>query len=311
MRVPSIGYRRDNDTGDTVFCLRHWRGSSSLLTAALAICWSLIAPAAAAGPSDAPAPGMVAPGTVVQDCAVCPEMVLIPPGTFSMGVSEEESLRETTEREYDQAARPIQPVTIARPFWFGRFPVTRGEYKQFLSETNTSAGATAWSSPRFGPDDRHPAVFVAHRDAVAYAAWLSAKTGLTYRLPSEAEWEYAARATTTTARYWGYDFSDARRFAWVAAPATAPVGGDRQPNPFGLFDMLGNVWQWTADCWHPNYQGRPLDASVWQGGNCTRRMLRGGSWKEGPGDIRAGVRYRLDATGRFDDVGFRVLREQN
>lgn len=249
---------------------------------------------------------LAGPGTVKQDCSICPEIVLILAGTFAMGVPEQESVAATAVLEYDRPARPITQIAIGQSVWFGRYPVTRGEYQAFADETRASQ---AWRNPGFTQTDRHPVVNVSYLDAAAYLGWLSVKTGLRYRMPSEAEWEYAARAMTQTARFWGDGLAGAAHYMPLDAHSTTQVGNDRLPNGFGLYDMLGHVWQWTADCWHPNYLNRPPDGSVWQGGNCERHTLRGGSWNEGPGSVRAGVRYRVDAAGRSPDVGFRVVRD--
>jgi formylglycine-generating enzyme required for sulfatase activity len=257
-----------------------------------------------------------------------PEMVLIPAGTFTIGVPESESRREDTSTN-DNDARPMQTVTI-KPFWLGRYPVTRGEYAAFVSDQNYTAGGDYWRNPGFAQTDRDPVVNVILADAEAYVAWLSAKTGSTYRLPSEAEWEYAARAGTTTARVWGDGQEPACRFANVADEAwrksnepaagknryfhcddgyayTAPVG-KFQANDFKVYDMLGNVWQWTADCWHPSYDGAPSDGAKWTTGDCSRRVLRGGSWSTDPGGVRSGFRGRDVPDHRSGDVGFRLAR---
>ena len=169
-------------------------------------------------------------------------------------------------------------------------------------------------------------------DADAYAIWLSKESKQTYRLPSEAEWEYAARAGTTTARFWGNGRDDACLYANVADQSlaatidraanpsweffscpdtfvhTAPVGSFRA-NPWDLYDMLGNVWQWTADVQHNNYTGAPTDGSVWaMGGDNGRRVLRGGSWSGLPGFVRAGVRNNKDRGNRNSNTGFRLSR---
>ena len=165
--------------------------------------------------------------------------------------------------------------------------------------------------------------------ARAYASWLSRETGEQYRLLSESEWEYVARAGTTTPRYWGESSSgqcrhgngaDASARAAFPNPPdsffigcsdkhaqTAPVGLF-QPNAFGLYDVLGNVWEWTGDCWNESYSGAPADGSVWRAGDCSRRVLRGGSWLNGPGILRAAFRYGDSAAVRNSDLGFRVAR---
>ncbi len=273
----------------------------------------------AAKPPPAPAPPVPrqpvpGPDTIERDCATCPEMVLVPAGAFTMGVTEEESLREANDKDFNKDARPLTPMKIASPFWIGRYPVTVGQWKMFAEDPKYTGG-DEWKKPPFQQTDNHPVVNVSAKDAEDYAAWLSAKTGKTgpdaYRLPSEAEWEYAARAGTTTARYWGDGFADAADYAWSGKPwptGTAPVIPSRKPNKFGLYDMLGNVWQWTADNYHPDYTKRPQDASVWPGGDSGRCVLRGGSWSSNPRSVRAGVRINGGRGIRGNDAGFRLSR---
>jgi len=164
-------------------------------------------------------------------------------------------------------------------------------------------------------------------DAKAYTAWLSRKTGHTYRLPSEAEWEYAARAGTTAARYWGASADDAcgyanghdrtskrvNQFDWSSHDCddgyaqTAPVGSF-EANVFGLHGMLGNVWEWTEDCWNESYAGAPSDTNLWKAGDCSRRVLRGGSWSDLPWSVRSANRFRDGAANWYGNDGFRIVR---
>jgi formylglycine-generating enzyme required for sulfatase activity len=225
-------------------------------------------------------------------------MVFIQPGTFTMGVSQVESKREKTE-DWDEHARPQHEVAIRHAFLLGKYPVTRGEYAEFARETNRE-----WQPPDFEQTDRHPAVNVSFEDAVAYAAWLSRRTGRRYRLPSEAEWEYACRAGTKTARYWG-DKPDRKR-ANVESRGTSEVEA-YSPNPWGLHDMLGNVWEWIEDIWHENYAGAPDDGAAWiRDGDPGRRVLRGGSWNNNPRNSRAGNRDRNDTGNRNNNAHFRL-----
>lgn len=192
-------------------------------------------------------PSQVLPtsGTIQKDCETRPEIVLVPAGTFTMGIPEAERLCEgkadSFYLETDKYARPQTKIAIAHAFWMGRYPVTRGQYAQFVAETGYAGGGNEWKDPGFPQDDTHPVVNVSALDAEAYAAWLSKKTGSVYRLPSDAEWEYAARAGTVTARYCGDGFADALRYAWVNRQGTASVISQRLPNAFQLSDMLGNV----------------------------------------------------------------------
>ncbi|HEY1935789.1 MAG TPA: SUMF1/EgtB/PvdO family nonheme iron enzyme [Acetobacteraceae bacterium] len=289
--------------------------------------------------SSAPAAAGAAParGSVMRDCPTCPEMVLVPAGSFTMGVPPGESVRDGVLFDDDKDARPLRTVTFAHAFWLGKYPVTRAEYAEFVHDANYTAGGKGWQD---GDSDRDPVVNVSPADAEAYAAWLSSprKTGKPYRLPSEAEWEYAARAVTapgpTPARFWGNDFEhtaachyanvsdEALRKQSKASPdkndyfvcddghaGVAPVGS-YQPNAFGLYDMLGNVWQWTADCYTNSYDGAPDDGSARTSGDCSRRVLRGGSWHSSPAGVRAGVRIDYDQGYLSARVGFRLARTQ-
>ncbi len=287
--------------------------------------------------------------TVVKDCTACPELLRVPPGSFLMGASEAEEEREEVPPEARGRAAPQHRVTIGYGFWMGRTPVTRNEFAAFVAATkhNTSGSCwglgddrkfrefkeTDWRNPGFVQAGRHPAVCVFWADAVAYAAWLTKTTGKTYRLPSEAEWEYVARAGTTAARFWGDGRDDACRYANTSdqtlraalgaenSPAhffgcrdghvhTAPAGAFAS-NPWDFHDMLGNVWQWTQDCVHETYQGAPDDGRWWdgkEGGNCEQRVARGGSWSDLPAHVRAAARG-FDPVGlRFTGSGFRVVR---
>jgi formylglycine-generating enzyme required for sulfatase activity len=296
-----------------------------------------------AQPQPAPAQPAVgtfapAPGTTLRDCAECPEMVAIPAGEFMMGSPE--TAREGVPEELAKRERPQHRVRV-KAFALGKYEVTRGQYAAFARETGRGDGdgcyvwtgskwekeaGKSWRDPGFAQDDRHPAACVNWDDAKAYAAWLSRKTGKPYRLASEAEWEYAARAGTTTARYWGESPSEACGYAnvgdqtekeknpgWTVHDCrdgyvnTAPVGSFRA-NPFGLHDMLGNVWEWTEDCWNESYAGAPVDGTAWASGDCFRRVLRGGAWANLPGLVRAAVRFRNMSDYRYDLYGLRVAR---
>ncbi|WP_376093346.1 formylglycine-generating enzyme family protein [Roseomonas sp. CCTCC AB2023176] len=230
-----------------------------------------------------------------------PELVVIPPGRFLMGSPDEEAGHEDSEY-------PVREVILARPFALGRFPVTFAEFDHFIAATR----APAPSDEGWGRGDR-PAVNVTWHEARDYAAWLAAWTGRAYRLPTEAEWEYAARAGATTAYPWGADLrpGDAR-YLVEEEPSeqagTVPVGCF-PPNAFGLHDVIGNVWEWVEDCWNEFYVGAPLDGSAWLTGDCGRRVLRGGSWRDVPRQVRAAARNRNAPDFRCDDYGFRIARE--
>jgi len=285
---------------------------------------------------------LVTPGAVFKDCDDCPEMVVIPAGQFVMGASPGEEERENLLKEYRDRSQPQHRVEVRR-FAAGKFSVTRAQYEVFVSATGRKSEgcyvwtgikwendlAKDWRNPGFAQDERHPVACVSWDDVSAYVQWLSQKTGKSYRLLSEAEWEYAARAGTTTYRYWGDDGNLSCSYAngadqtaktqvpgasnWAVATCndgyayTSPVGSF-QPNRFGLYDMLGNVWQWTQDCWNQDYKGAPTDGSAWMGGDCSLRVLRGGSWGSSPQFLRTASRGRYTAASRNDGFGFRVAR---
>jgi formylglycine-generating enzyme required for sulfatase activity len=261
------------------------------------------------------------PSTPVQtfrDCADCPEMVVIPPGQFMMGTDAAETSREQIPERMG-SERPRHLVNVGVVFALGKYPVTRGEYAHFVQATGRPDGSgCSWRSPSFlslPQTDRDPVVCVSWEDAKAYAAWLSRTTGKGYRLPSEAEWEYAARASTTTARWWGDEIG--RNLANCAAcgsrwdhKSTSPVGSF-PANAFGLYDMLGNVWQWVEDCISSNYNGAPSDASIsLVSEGCRTHALRGGSWGDPPRSVRAGARGSDSSWRRTSDAGFRVARTE-
>ena len=254
-----------------------------------------------------------------QPCPTCPEMVVVPAGDVMMGSPEKERGRSDEES-------PQHRVTIANPFAVGKFSITRGEFAAFVKETayKTEGGCDVWNgsewkrqpdrswrSPSFfDQDDRHPVVCVNWHDAKAFAAWLSKKVGKAYRLLTEAEREYAARAKTATRYSFGDDEVWLSQYAWYQANsggATHPVG-EKKPNAFGLLDMHGNVWAWCEDTWHSSYHGAPNDGSAWQTGDTPFRVLRGGSWYRNANGIRSAFRITLSPDGRYNDVGFRVAR---
>jgi formylglycine-generating enzyme required for sulfatase activity len=251
-----------------------------------------------------------------QPCPTCPEMVVIPAGSVMMGSPEKEVGRSDEEG-------PEHRVTIAKPLAIGKFSITRGEFAAFVKETGhkTDEGCdigpqwkhqpdSSWRSPGFNQDDRHPVVCVNWHDAKEYTTWLSKKVGKVYRLLTEAEREYAARAKTTTRYSFGDDDAAVSEYAWYkpnSGSATHPVG-QKKPNAFGLFDMHGNVWAWCEDSWHPNYRGAPNDGSAWRTGGTPSRVLRGGSWFRPADGLRSAYRVKFSPEARYNDVGFRVAR---
>jgi formylglycine-generating enzyme required for sulfatase activity len=258
-----------------------------------------------------------------RECAVCPAMVAVPGGRFLMGSPAGEAGRFDAEG-------PQHWVTL-KAFALGKFPVSNAEFLSFLRETGYQPAPCdpildlGWKSPGRGlaspPGETDPpldpAVCLSWSDAQAYIAWLNRKVrGSPYRLPSEAEWEYAARAGTRTARWWGDAIGTGRANCNGCGSRwdnrlLAPVGSFG-PNPFGLDDMLGNVWQWVEDCWHESYVGAPEDGRAWTERDCRKRVMRGGSWSNLPEFIRSASRSSGAATGGdFDSssyAGFRLAR---
>ena len=259
-------------------------------------------------------------GKKFRDCDECPEMVVVPAGSFRMGSPGDE------EGRFDREG-PVHGVTIARPFAVGRHEVTRGEFGRFVSATgrNMSGGCwgltgkgwkyesgRSWRSPGFGQTERDPVVCVDWNDAKAYVKWLSAKTGKPYRLLSESEWEYAARAGSSTRYSWGDGIGrnrancDGCGSRWDSE-RTSPVGSFAA-NGFGMHDMHGNVREWVEDCWNKSYDGAPKGGSAWLAGDCGERVRRGGSWLYEPRALRAAFRGRNLSENRSNGTGFRVAR---
>jgi formylglycine-generating enzyme required for sulfatase activity len=257
---------------------------------------SAAAPASASRDADADRADL----EVLRDAPFAPELVVIPAGQFMMGSPEGE------EGHFDDEG-PQHRVAISQRFAIGRYPVTFDEYDRFCE----AKGQKKPEDPGWGRG-RRPAINVSWDDAQAYIAWLSQETNRAYRLPSEAEWEYACRAGTTTR----YSFGDAitpdnANYADSGLGRTSEVGG-YPANPWGLHDMHGNIWEWVEDDWHENYRGAPADGSVWKetktGSGPRLCVLRGGSWFDDPRYCRSACRDGDGAGGRDDDFGFRVAR---
>jgi len=239
---------------------------------------------------------------VFRDFDAGPEMIVVPAGEFLMGLPEGEG----GARE-----RPPHKVTIKNRFAVGISPVTRGEFAAFISATQYKierGEEASWRDPGFKQKDDHPVVCVNWHDAQAYVAWMRERSGgKAYRLLSEAEWEYCCRAGTTSAYSTGDDITPERANFGLNSQGTTPVSRF-PPNPWGLRDMHGNVWEWCEDNWHLNYKGAPEDGSVWNGGDASSRDLRGGSWDNRPHGLRSANRDRRPPDSRDDRVGFRVAR---
>jgi formylglycine-generating enzyme required for sulfatase activity/predicted Ser/Thr protein kinase len=281
-------------------------------------------------PVAAPLP---APGTVIRDCPTCPLMTVLPVGHFTQGA-------ESGDPDVLPFEQPSHAVVIGYPLAMSKHEITVGEFREFVEATrrevsgcNTYDGewqyqATAsWQAPGFSQSAEHPVACTSWNDAVAYAQWLSHKSGQTYRLPSASEWEYAARAGADSTQPWASDASGActdanvadqtaaQRFpGWNTFPCsdgyvnTAPVGSFKA-NAFGLNDLLGNVFEWVEDCWQPDYIGAPTDGSARRDGDCKEHELRGGSWFSSPRFVDASYRNRFETDYRSSAVGFRLVRE--
>jgi len=255
---------------------------------------------------------------------VGPDLVLIPTGRFQMGSSEHEhkiAVKAGAQKTWLDKELPAHWVGIEQSFALGRYPVTVGEWRAFVKATGWQSKMDVdWQDPGFAQDDRHPVVCVSWHDAQLYLQWLGEKTGQEYRLPSEAEWEYACRAGSHTAFSFGDQITPEHanydgHFTYNDGPKGNSHGGTTrvgsyQPNPWGLFDMHGNVWEWTQDTVHDNYLGAPIDGNAWeQGGDMARRILRGGAWLYQPRYLRSAVRNGYSALLANDVVGFRVARK--
>ena len=266
-------------------------------------------------------------GQRLQECSECPEMAILPSGEFWMGSPSEESSRKESEG-------PVHRVSVEVPFAIGVNEVTKREFDAFATDSGHAMGpcevwnedrsqweqvsGRSWRDPGFPQEDDHPVVCINAEDAEAFAQWLSRKTGHRYRLPTEAEWEYAARSGTTTPYYFGEAIStmqanfDGSSAGEADLGGTSPVGS-YPANQFGLYDMHGNAGELTADCWNGSYVGAPLGGGAWRSGDCRSRVVRGGSWNFGPGTARSAARGWSGWKGNGDTprtafLGFRVAR---
>lgn len=268
------------------------------------------------------------PGDVIRDCADCPEMKVVPAASFDMG-----AVPGDAEAKDDE--RPRHRVTIARPFAVGTYEVTRGQFEKFIDSTGHDAGNSChgyedgnwqgkwedkvgrnWRTPGYAQDAKHPVVCINWYDAKRYVQWLSETTGKRYRLLTEAEWEYLAYAgkvslSHDTANY-GAEAHCCTSLAsgkdrWLT---TAPVGSFA-PDALGLYDVLGNAWEWLEDCYNDNYNGASTDGSA-RTSNCSladRRSVRGGGWGDPARLLRVTYRLRSPVAGRYFGLGLRVARD--
>jgi formylglycine-generating enzyme required for sulfatase activity/predicted nucleic acid-binding Zn-ribbon protein len=300
--------------------------AAALLLAGFAWLFAHRSPPQPATPPTVAAPD---PGSVIHDCASCPEMTVLPAGRFKQGSARGPAFEQ-----------PLHWVVIGRSIAMSTSPVTVQDFEQFVADTGRDMqgcdtydgewkhrATDSWQHPGFAQTEAHPVTCVSWSDAKAYANWLSTKTGHRYRLPSASEWEYAARAGAEMSPVWGpdgqgacadanvADASAGRRYpGWVVFPCddgyvnTAPVGTFKA-NPFGLADMMGNVLQWTEDCWHESYAGAPIDGSAWVDGDCSAHELRGASWFSTPSYARTDYRDHFPADYRTSSVGIRLVRD--
>ncbi len=251
--------------------------------------------------AERPAAAPSAPGRAFRDCPQCPEMVAVPAGNFLMGSAT--GAETANDDEY-----PQHRVSIAKPFAIGKYEVTHAEW-----EACVAAKACERADDNGFGRGRRPVINVSSAAAKRYAAWLSRTTGKTYRLPSESEWEYAARAKTATRYPWGDTLIRNRANCGSCGSQwdekqTAPVGSFAA-NGFGLHDMQGNVWEIVEDCVNKHYRGAPADGRPWLGGDCSRRVMRGGSWNNYHDVIRSAQRESIGADDVSYDIGFRLVRE--
>jgi formylglycine-generating enzyme required for sulfatase activity len=281
-----------------------------------------------------------------RDCPTCPELVIVPAGEFTLGTSIDDP-----EADVARGESPPLAITMTRAYAIGRTEVTVAQFRAFVAATQYASlgecrhvdrgGWSAertrdWQNPGFPQQPDEPVVCVSWDDAKAYVDWLAKSTGKAYRLPSETEWEYAARGGTTTPRYWGsrdsqegeplslacdnanvYDASAVATLALDVPNAncsdkrtyTSPVGSFKS-NAFDLVDAIGNAREWLQDCYTTSYRGRPQDGRAWEwGGGCELRGVRGGSWATRPSQSRSAARGAEPQGQRQSDLGFRVARD--
>jgi formylglycine-generating enzyme required for sulfatase activity len=257
------------------------------------------APATETAAAPPPTSGKAAAGGEFKDCAACPTLISLSPGSFTMGSTSS-----------DPSEKPAHRVTLDTPFAIGKYEVTVEEWNACVE-----AGACQKVGQYASPNPKAPIRDVSWDDAQQYLKWLSTSSGKPYRLPSEAEWEYAARGGTSTRYWWGDEMVTGKANCkdcgapWrIEGPANA---GSFAANPYGLYDMNGSVWEWVADCWHNSFKDAPADGEVWDQPNCSVRVIRGGSWRESAPYMVSSTRFKYDASVRHSQNGFRVARDIN
>lgn len=253
-------------------------------------------PAPSEAPANAP-PKAVVGVSEVKDCPACPTLVALPGGSFTMG-----------SNSSDPSEKPAHHVSVGAPFAIGKYEVTVEQW---------DACVTANACPRIANGAERakntPVRDVSWDDTQQYLKWLSQTTGKTYRLPTEAEWEYAARGGTSTPYWWGEKMRPGTANCKVCGEPwtqdTPAAVGSFAANPFGLHDMNGSVWEWVSDCWHNSYKGAPSDGRSWDTPNCRDRVIRGGSWREDASYMLSTTRFKYGASVRYSQNGFRVARD--
>ncbi|NML96708.1 SUMF1/EgtB/PvdO family nonheme iron enzyme [Paraburkholderia sp. RP-4-7] len=232
-----------------------------------------------------------------RDCATCPIMIALPAGAFSMGSNTD-----------DPSEKPVHHVTIGTPFAIGKYAVTVEQWNACVA-----ANACQKLTPENNTNKAAPARDLSWDDAQQYVKWLSKTTGKPYRLPTEAEWEYADRGGTTTTYWWGDQMrkgnANCKDCGDPWHKEGPEIAGSFAPNPVGLYDMNGSVWEWVADCWHNSYQGAPADGHAWDSPSCDMRVIRGGSWREGGSYMLSATRFKYSASVRQSQDGFRVVKD--
>jgi formylglycine-generating enzyme required for sulfatase activity len=243
-----------------------------------------------------PATHPPAPGEQ-RDCATCPIMIAVSAGSFAMGNNTD-----------DPSEKPVHHVTIAAPFAIGKYEVTVEQWNACVA-----ANACQKLTPESNTNKTAPARDISWDDAQQYVKWLGKITGKPYRLPTEAEWEYADRGSTTTAYWWGDQMRKGNANCKDCGDPWHKEGpesvGSFAPNPLGLYDMNGSVWEWTADCWHNSYQGAPVDGHSWDSPGCDMRVIRGGSWRENGSYMLSATRFKYSAGVRQSQDGLRVVKD--
>lgn len=232
-------------------------------------------------------------GGIFQDCSACPPMVEVPTGSFQMG-----------NRGGDSTEQPVHEVAFKHRFAIGIREVTYGEWMACVKDQGCK------QVPELASTTEQPMRNVSWSDAVQYTEWLKKTTQQPYRLPTEAEWEYTARANTSTRYWWGNDpglaYANCKGCGGEWNRNAPLKAGSYPPNPFGIYDMSGSVWEWVSDCWHSNYNGAPNDGRSWETPGCQQRVLRGGSWRDDPKLVSSFTRFYYDADIRYIANGFRV-----